>query len=481
MSQHFDLLIRNGLVVDGTGGPARRADVAVSGDRIAAAGDLRGARAEQEVDAAGRAVAPGFIDVHTHDDRALLSNPTMDCKVSQGVTTVVVGNCGVSLAPLTIDHRPPPPLDLLGDQDQFRFPTFAAFLDEAERRPAATNAVFLVGHQTLRVGAMDTLDRAATAAEIEAMRGKVVEAMQAGAAGLSTGLFYPPARNAPTDEVVALAEAVRPFGGLYATHLRNEGAKLEESVEEALTIGRRAGIGVVLSHHKAVGVQNHGKVAKTLDMIAEAAKRQPVGLDVYPYVASSTVLLLDRLDEATKILITWSEAMPEAAGRSLDEVAAEHGVDKYEMARRLLPAGAIYFAMSEDDVQRVLRFPGAMIGSDGLPHDPQPHPRLWGTFPRVLGHYSRDLGLMPLEEAVRRMTGLSAERFGLKDRGVLREGAFADLVIFDPATVIDRATFAHPKEPAAGIDAVFVNGKPVWQAGAPTGERTGRVLRRAQA
>ena len=477
--QSFDLLIRNGLVVDGTGGPAYRADVGVSGERIAAIGDLAGARGEEVVDATGRAVAPGFIDVHTHDDRALFATPDMDFKVSQGVTTVVAGNCGISLAPLTIGVRPPAPLDLLGDADVYRYPNFAAFMAEAERKPAATNAVFLVGHQTLRVGAMDALDRPATSDEIAAMRERVTEAMQAGAAGLSTGLFYPPARAAPTDEVAALAEAVRPFGGLYATHLRDEGARLEESVEEALDIGRRAGIGVVLSHHKAAGKPYHGKVVKTLARIEEAAKQQAVVLDVYPYIASSTVLLVNRLDEAAKVLITWSEAMPEAAGRDLEELAAEHGIAKHEMASRLLPAGAIYFAMAEEDVQRVLRHPLAMVGSDGLPLGPQPHPRLWGTFPRVLGHYSRELGLMPLEEAVRRMSGLSAATFGLKDRGTLREGAYADIVVFDPATVIDRATFAHPKQPAAGIDAVFTNGKPVWREGKTTGERPGRALRRA--
>lgn len=479
--RNFDLLIRNGLVVDGTGGPAYRADVGVAGDRIATIGDLSTSRGETEIDAKGRAVAPGFIDVHTHDDLALFATPDMDFKVSQGVTTVVAGNCGISLAPLTIGFRPPPPLDLLGDAQTYRYPTFAAFMAEAEKKPAATNAVFLVGHQTLRVGAMDSVDRGATSAEIAVMKERVTEAMQAGAAGLSTGLFYPPARSAPTDEVVALAEAVRPFGGLYATHLRNEGPRLEESVEEALEIGRRGGIGVVLSHHKAVGKPHHGKVVKTLARIEEAARQQAVSLDVYPYIASSTVLLVDRLDEATQVLVTWSEPMPEAAGRDLEELAAEHGVTKHEMARRLLPAGAIYFAMAEEDVQRVLRYPGAMVGSDGLPLGPQPHPRLWGTFPRVLGHYSRDLGLMPLEEAVRRMTGLSASVFNLKDRGVLREGSYADITVFDPATVIDRATFAHPKQPAAGIDAVFTNGKPVWRNGAVTGERPGRALRRAAA
>ena len=444
-------------------------------------GELAGASADQTIQASGRVVAPGFIDVHTHDDRVLLSDPAMTPKVSQGVTTVVVGNCGISLAPFTPHGRPIPPLDLLGDAAWYRFSTFAAFIDAVERTPAAVNAVFLVGHQTLRVGAMASLERAATQAETEVMRAEVDEAMRAGAVGFSTGLFYPPARHAPTDEVVALAQAVRPYGGLYATHLRDEGANLLDSVDEALTIGQRAGLPVVLSHHKASGKSNHGKVSLSLARITDAAKRQRVSLDVYPYNASSTVLLPGRLADAPRILITWSEAMPEAAGRELGELAAEHGVSRAVMAERLLPAGAIYFAMAEADVQTVLRYPGAMIGSDGLPGGAKPHPRLWGTFPRVLGHYARDLGLMPLEEAVHRMTGLSAKTFGLADRGVLRPGAAADIVIFDPATVLDLATFEAPETPARGIELVMVAGKPVWRSGQTTGERPGQALRRLAA
>ncbi|MET4699960.1 N-acyl-D-amino-acid deacylase [Constrictibacter sp. MBR-5] len=474
---HFDIVIRGGTIVDGTGTPGRPGDVAISGDRIVAVGDVGPGRAELEIDATGRTVSPGFIDAHTHDDRLLLSDPDMSAKVSQGVTTVVVGNCGVSLAPFVPTGRPPPPLDLLG-VEWFRFPTFGAYLDELDAKPAAANGVFLIGHQTLRVREMADLDRTATDDEIARMRGHVTEALQAGATGFSTGLFYPPARAASTDEVVAIAEALQPFGGLYATHMRDEGAGLEQSVEETLEIGRRAEVPVVISHHKASGLPNHGKVEKTLLRIAEAAKSQRVSLDVYPYSASSTVLLPGRLNDATRVIVTWSEKMPEVAGRDLDDIAAEHGVDKFEMASRLVPAGAIYFTMSEDDVQRVLRFAGAMIGSDGLPHDPRPHPRLWGTFPRVLGHYSRDLGLMPLEEAVRRMTGLTAAKFGIKDRGVLRVGAFADVTVFDPATVIDAATFEDPIRPSPGIDIVLVNGQPVWRDGVSTGVRSGRALRR---
>ncbi|MSO77549.1 MAG: D-aminoacylase [Alphaproteobacteria bacterium] len=478
--ERFDLIIRNGTLIDGTGAPRHQADLAITGGRIGAMGDLAKSSADRTLDASGRVVAPGFIDVHTHDDRVLLSDPAMTPKVSQGVTTVVVGNCGISLAPFTPHGRPIPPLDLLGDAGWYRFPTFGAFLDAVDRAPAAVNALFLVGHQTLRVGAMDSLERAATEGEIGFMRGQIDEAMRAGAVGFSTGLFYPPARHAPTDEVVALAEAVTPYGGLYATHLRDEGALLLDSVDEALTIGERAGLPVVLSHHKASGKANHGKVSLSLAKIDAAAKRQRVSLDVYPYNASSTVLLPGRLDDAPRILITWSEAIPEAAGRELGELAAEHGLTREDMAGRLLPAGAIYFAMAEADVQTVLRYPGAMIGSDGLPGGAKPHPRLWGTFPRVLGHYSRDLGLMPLEEAVHRMTGLSAKTFGLADRGVLRPGAAADIVIFDPATVLDLATFEAPETPARGIELVLVAGKPVWRNGGTTGERPGRALRRTR-
>ncbi len=474
----FDVLIRNGQLYDGTGTAPASNDVGIRGDRVAAVGDLQHAEGDDEIDASGLAVAPGFIDTHTHDDLGLLTDPDMSCKVSQGVTTVVTGNCGFSIAPVYGQRRPPFVSRETDDPGQYRFETVAAYFDALDKAPAATNSVFLVGHGTLRANLMPELAEPASKSEIEAMRSDIRSAMAAGAWGLSTGLFYPGSRAAPTEEVMALAEEVAPFGGLYATHIRDEGAMLEESVDEALDIAKHAGIPAILSHHKASGAKHHGKVVKTLENITVRSKDQKIGLDVYPYIAGSTMLMPMRIMDAEKILITWSEQIPEASGRDLQELADEHGVAIDEMVERLLPAGAIYFTLSEEDVQRVLSYPESMIGSDGLFHDKHPHPRLWGTFPRVLGHYARDLGLMPMEEAVRRMTSLPAEKIGLNDRGIIREGAMADITLFDPETVIDTATFDNPIQASAGIHTVMTAGQLIWRAGAPTGETPGRLIRR---
>ncbi len=479
--ERCDLKLSGGEVIDGTGAARMRADVAIVDDRIAAVGDLSAVRAGRDIDVTGRIVAPGFIDVHTHDDRALLSKPTMDMKVSQGVTSVVVGNCGISLAPLVMDRRPPPPLDLLGDEEWWRYATFDAFLTAVDEAPASVNAAFLVGHSTLRVGTMDDVYRAAGADEIKAMRGKLEQSLDAGAVGLSTGLFYAPAAEAPTDEIIEVAKALKAHGGRYVTHMRNEGDDVIKSLEETFLIGREAGVPVVVSHHKVHGKQNFGRSKETLALFERYRHSQKIGLDVYPYQASSTVLKADSIAFSNRVLVTWSVPHPEHKGRDLADIAADWGVDVYEAAERLQPAGAIYFSMDEDDVQRILSYPNAMFGSDGLPHDEFPHPRLWGTFPRILGHYSRDLGLFPLEEAVRRMTSLSAAEFGLTDRGELTEGKLADLCVFDARDIIDSATFEDPMRPAAGIDTVIVNGRVVWADGRTTGERPGRALRQGRA
>jgi len=473
-----DFIIRGGEVIDGSGRARFRADVAVAGDRIVAVGAIAKATGTREIDAGGKIVAPGFIDVHTHDDRALLATPDMAAKASQGVTTVVTGNCGVSLAPLSLDAAPPPPLDLIGGIEDYRYRRFADYLDALDASPAALNAACLVGHSTLRVGAMATLDRPATDGEIAQMRQRLQEALDAGAIGLSTGLYYAPAFHAPPTEIAALAASLRAAGALYTTHMRDEAEHVLDSLDESFAVGRSAQVPVVISHHKTTGVANFGRTAETLPKIAAAMQGQEIGLDAYPYIASSTVLRTGRIAEALKVLITWSKSAPDQAGRELADIARDWDVDILTAAERLQPAGAIYWMMDEADVQRVLAFAHTMIGSDGLPHDMHPHPRLWGTFPRVLGHYSRELGLFGLETAVRKMTGLSAARFGLTGRGTLAAGAYADLVVFDPERVLDRATFAEPTLPAAGIVLVFVNGRPVWAGGKPTGERPGRALRR---
>ncbi|MGE0725012.1 MAG: amidohydrolase family protein [Alphaproteobacteria bacterium] len=474
-----DILFRGGTVIDGTGTPGVAADVAVAGERIVAVGNLRAARARETIDARGRVVAPGFIDVHTHDDRALLSNPDMAMKTSQGVTTVVVGNCGVSLSPLTIDRRPPPPLDLLGDRDWYRFPRMADYMAAVDAAPPAVNAACLVGHSTLRVGAMDDLGRPASPAEIDRMRDGLAEALEAGAIGLSTGLFYRPANAAPTEEVIALAALLKPAGAIYTTHMRDEADDVMASLEETFRVGREAGVRAIVSHHKVTGKANFGRSAETLALIERTRAGQDIGLDCYPYIAASTVLDGNRLDRSSRIMVTWSTPHPEVSGRDLADIAAEWGISQLDAVERLNPAGAIYFMMDEADVRRILAYPHTIVASDGLPHDAHPHPRLWGTFPRVLGHYVREVGLFPIEEAVRRMTGLPAERFGLTGRGAIRAGAFADLTLFDPAAIDDTATFADPATPARGIDRVYVNGRAVWRDGAPTGRRPGRLLRRA--
>jgi N-acyl-D-amino-acid deacylase len=474
----YDLVLRGGRVIDGSGAPSISADVAIVGDRIAAVDRLAAGSGRAEIDVAGLAVAPGFIDVHTHDDRALLSRPDMAPKVSQGVTTVVTGNCGVSLAPAEPGRVLPPPLDLIGSAEHFRFRRFGDYLAALDAAPAATNAACLVGHSMLRAQTMDDLRRPANDTEIAAMRERLKEALAAGAIGMSSGLWYAPANAAPKSEIVALAQELHRAGALYTTHMRDEADHVMESLEESFAVGRETAIPVVISHHKVTGKQNFGRTRETLPKIAAAIAAQPAGLDAYPYIASSTVLRPENLSRATKILITWSKPHPEVTARDLADIAREWGVSEREACDRLQPAGAIYFMMSEEDVRRVLAFEHTMIGSDGLPHDTHPHPRLWGTFARVLGHYCREEKLFPLEEAVRKMTGLPAARFALKDRGKIAAGAFADITVFDPNTVIDRASFETPTAPASGIYLVLVNGKAVWRDGAATGEQPGRVLRR---
>ncbi len=474
-----DLIIRHAQVIDGSGAARFAADVAIAGDRIRAMGDLGGAEAEAVLDGTGCILAPGFIDVHAHDDRALIAEPLHRCKTSQGVTTVVVGNCGFSLSPLVPRSELPKEFRLLGETADYRYASLQDYMAALDRAPPAVNAAMLVGHATLRAGVMDELDRPASDAEIGRMRGLLAESLAAGAFGFSTGLEYAPARAAPTEEIAAVAGALAGTGAVYATHTRDYVEDIDAAMEEAFDIGRRAEARVILSHHQGDGPRNHGHSPRTLARYDRARRAQPVGLDVYPYNAASTVIDHRFVRDAERVLISWSEPHPEAGGRDLADLAAEWGISQAEACQRLSPGAAVYFCQDEGDVRRILAHPASMVGSDGIPGGASGHPRLWGTFPRVLGHYARDIGLFTLEEAVRKMTGLPAAEFGLADRGRIAPGMAADLVLFDPAAVRDRASFEHPAEPSEGIRATIVNGSIVCRDGHPTGQRSGRALRRA--
>ncbi len=473
-----DLLLKNGVVIDGTGNPRYRADVAISNGRISAVGLNLQVLASTVVDVAGATISPGFIDVHTHDDRLVLADPSMQPKVSQGATTVITGNCGISLAPLG-RTKPVPPLNLVADDSAQRYESFKEYFQALEKTPSAINVASLAGHTTMRAVTMEQLDRPANESEIAKMQQLVQEALDAGVVGVSTGLYYAPAQAATADEIRAVFEPLRGTTAVIASHIRNEAEQVLEAMTEAMSIANALGVRQVISHHKVNGRANHGRSVETLALIDEASSRGDVCMDCYPYVASSTVLRQDAVEQAARTLIAWSTAKPETAGRYVDELLKEQNLGLTEYLASLQPAGAIYFSMDEADVERIMAHPETMIGSDGLPHDTFPHPRLWGAFPRVLGHYTRDRKIFSLETAVHKMTGMPAAKFGLKDRGVIAPGYAADLVVFDPEHVRDLATFTDPKRPAAGIQRVYVNGVASWRNGASTGARAGQVLRRS--
>ncbi|MHB8301245.1 MAG: N-acyl-D-amino-acid deacylase family protein [Acidobacteriaceae bacterium] len=470
--------IRNALVVDGSGEEPRIADVAMEAGRILAVGELPACRATETIDAEGKVLAPGFIDVHTHDDLYVIRNPKMLPKLSQGVTTVIAGNCGISAAPVQLRGDLPDPMDILGDAGDFRYPTFESYVEAIKAARPAVNVAALVGHTALRSNNMDRLDRSATSSEIDAMRAQLREALAHGALGLSTGLAYLSAHSASTEEVAALAGPLAAANAIYATHLRSETEAILQAMDEACRIGRHARAPVVISHLKCAGIANWGRSAEVLRYLENAREGQEIGWDCYPYAAGSSTLDLRQVDERVTIRITRSGPHPEKAGQTLAQIAEAWGVSHQDAAKRLQPAGAIYHSLAEADMRAILRHPATMIGSDGLPCDPRPHPRLWGAFPRVLGHYCRDLQLFSLPEAIRKMTSLPAQRFGLAERGWIRAGHHADLVLFDPTTILDVATYEDPIRPATGIEAVWVNGTLAYRNRAATGHRAGRFLPR---
>ncbi|MBE4592942.1 D-aminoacylase [Vibrio navarrensis] len=476
----FDTLIKQAEIYDGTGSTPFIADVAIKQDRIVQLGQLANASAQQVIDGQGLALAPGFIDVHTHDDTNVIRFPHCLAKISQGVTTVIVGNCGISASPAVLSGEPPDPMNLLGEQSDFVYPTFAHYATAVEQAKPAVNVAALVGHTTLRNNLMDHLQRPATQAEIEQMRAALTEAMEQGALGLSSGLAYASAKQATAEEVVQLAKVLAGYQGIYTTHMRSEFAEILTAMEEAFATGRQARVPVVISHLKCAGAGNWGRSVQVLERMESAAAQQEVSCDCYPYSASSSTLDLAQVNDEIDIFITWSKGLPQQAGKTLKQIAEDLQLPLLQAAKALLPAGAVYHCMAEQDVKRVLKYPLTMVGSDGLPNDPHPHPRLWGAFPRVLGHYCREEKLFSLAEAIFKMTGMSAQRYKLADRGVIRLGAFADLVLFNPRTIKDTATFANPISAAQGIEAVFVNGHLSYHAGEVAPTRTGRFLYRSQ-
>ena len=508
-------------MIDGTGAPARAADVAIRDGRIAAIGRGLGG-ADRTIDVAGLALAPGAIDIHSHSDESMFVNPAMESTVHQGVTTAVCGNCGGASAPV---------MGLAAsemDRDMARFglernwTSFGEYAAAVEKNGTAINICSFVGHGTLRMCVMGGDAREPTAGELGAMKAVLASALSEGAVGMSTGLIYPPSAYGTTDEIVALASVVARHGGLYASHIRNEGNKLLEAVSEGMEIGRRSGARVQLSHHKAAGKMNWGRVKESTALIERArAEGVDVTADQYPYTASSTGLgtvipnwvheggplaMVARLRDPAvrtrirdeyvetgrawdRIVIARAQKHAEWSGRTVAELADAAGKDPLEWSCDALvehdgDVAIVHHSMNEDDVRFVMAKEWIAIGSDSranAPYGPlsfgKPHPRSYGTFPRVLGKYARDDRVLTLEDAVRKMTSLPASRVRLRDRGVLRDGAVADIVVFDPRTVIDRATFDDPHRYPDGIPFVIVNGEVALEAGETTPARAGRFLR----
>ncbi|HEV7893409.1 MAG TPA: D-aminoacylase [Pyrinomonadaceae bacterium] len=499
----YDLVITNARVVDGAGNPWFRADVAVKGGRIARVGRVAASEGKKVIDARGQVLAPGFIDVHTHVEN-VYELPDAENFVRMGVTTLITGNCGGSA------------LDV------------GKFLGRASETPIAVNLATLVGHNSVRRAVLGEANRQPSTEELEKMKALVERAMQDGAVGLSTGLFYVPGAYAKTDEVVELAKVAARYGGVYATHMRDEGDRVADSVRESIEIGERAGLPVEISHFKVSAKKLWGKSTLTLGLVRDARKRGlSVTVDQYAYTASSTSLdsrLPDWVEEGgreegkkriadpaqhARILREMKDTLKKSGfkdfsyaavasygakheydGKNIAEIAklARGKADVDSQVEQILEmyaaggASMVYHSMGEDDVRRIMREPFTMIASDsGVRRfgEGVPHPRGYGNNARVLAEYVRGLGLIPLEDAVRKMTSLPAQTFSLRDRGLVREGMAADLVVFDDAAVSDPATFDKPHQYAVGFSLVIVNGEVVLDSGRMTGARPGAALRHA--
>jgi N-acyl-D-amino-acid deacylase len=524
----FDLAIRGGTILDGTGAPAWKGDLGIAGDTIAAVGDIAPAQARRVIDASGLHVCPGFVDIHSHSDFSIPAYPTADSRVRQGVTTEVTGNCGSSAAPL--GPRTADRLALREDGIEAGWSDVAGYCMALEKLRVSANQALLLGQGTLREIAIGIVDRSLSADETRDVLRAVEQGMDQGAFGMSTGLEYTPGRYTPTDEIVAMARVVARYGGLYASHTRNEESALLEAVNEAIEIGRRSGARVEISHLKAAGRPYWSKQRAALDLI-ESARRAGVEVlaDAYPYTAYSTGLtvlfenwaldggtpaLLGRLKDPAErsrirkevdarvprepggydlIVISSVRGEPNRAlvGRNLLEIAELWKLEPADALLRLVEeeeaaVGYVGHGMSPENVEMVLAHPLVMIGSDGSSMAPagraaltRPHPRSYGAYPRVLGHYCRERALFELPAAVRKMTSMPADQVGLRERGRVARGQKADLVLFDAAAVKDEASFDEPHRFPCGIPHVLVNGVPVVENGEHTGARPGRMLRRS--
>jgi len=527
----YDMVLKNAKIYDGSGNPWYSADIAIAQGKIAGIGSIPADAGRECLDVAGRAVTPGFIDSHCHADFALFDDPLAGNKIKQGITTQVIGNCGISAAPVRDKY-----LELLqlyvsfttaGVKPAWDWRGFGEYLDRLEAMNCGINIAAYVGHGSVRLAVMGMDDRPASAEEIRAMRALVVAAMQDGAWGMSSGLIYPPGVYSDTAEMIALCEVVAEYGGVYATHMRSEGDDVLDSIRETIEVAKKTGVSAIVSHHKIAGRNNWGASVATLRLIDEArADGVEIVCDQYPYLAGNTTLsailppwaqaggvakMIDNLNNpelrqkiadeilsdrggweslfarcgAEGIYIMYAPARPEAEGKNLIEIAVLLRKEPVDAALDLIveqggAAAALFFSMCEEDVQRIMRHPAVIIGSDSIPVAPQvkPHPRVNGTFPRVLGKYAREEKVLTLEDAVRKMTSLPARSLGLPGKGLLAVGMDADLVVFDPETVADRATYGDPTAEPVGIEHVFIAGVPVLTAGQLTGRRVGKILRR---
>ncbi len=475
----YTTVIRGARVFDGSGSEEKDLDIAINtSGEISVHTPGADISAKHVIDAEGLCLAPGFIDVHTHDDTSVIKTPGMEFKISQGVTTVVVGNCGISASPVTLSGHLPNPMNLIGKKEDFIYPEFADYVKAVEHARPAVNVAALIGHTSLRNNHLSDLLRPANEGEIIAMQLQLRKALEQGALGLSSGLAYDSAFEAPESEVKALIEVVANAGGIYTTHMRTEFDGILNAINEAFDTAGHRRVPLIISHLKCAGAANWGRSDEVLKLISERRKSHQFACDCYPYSASSSNLDPGQVTDENDIYITWSDPHPEKSGRLLADIAAEWDLPLLDAAYKLMPAGAVYYCMSEPDVQNILKYEKTMIGSDGLPYDPHPHPRLWGAFPRVLGHYCRDFSLFDLPTAIHKMTGLPAQEFRLHKRGQIAEGFHADLVLFDFDKIKDMATYENPKQPADGIKMVWVNGIPGYPKEKQSPGRAGKLLKK---